>query len=65
MKSTQKQRDAQEIERAQAEYEAWRDEQIRLGMEDLDAGRVVDHETLMARLKAKIKRLEKKHAQAA
>ena len=29
-----------------AEYDAWRDEQIRLGLEDLDAGRVLSDEEL-------------------
>ncbi len=27
-----------------AEYAAWFDEQVRLGLEDIDAGRVVSHD---------------------
>lgn len=46
-------------------YEQWRDEQIKLGLADLDAGRVVSHEDVMKRGKALIERLKRKHAKAA
>lgn len=48
-----------------ADYEAWKEEQIRLGLEDFEQGRIVDHETVMARLRAKIQRYRKKNAKAA
>lgn len=33
-----------------AEYEAWYEEQVRLGMEDLDGGRVVSDEEATAHM---------------
>jgi predicted transcriptional regulator len=50
-----------------ADYEAWKEEQIRLGLEDFEAGRVVSHEEVMAGLDAIIKRYEAKerHEKAA
>lgn len=29
-----------------AEYEVWHDEQVRLGLEDIDAGRIVSHDEI-------------------
>lgn len=46
-------------------YEQWKDEQIQLGLDDLDAGRVLSHEEVMRRSEAHLRRLEKKHAKAA
>ena len=46
-------------------YDAWYDEQVRLGLEDIDAGRVIPHEEVVRRGKALLKRLERKHAKAA
>lgn len=43
---------------ARAEYEAWFDEQVRLGLEDIDAGRVVSDEAAteyMRRLREKLR----------
>lgn len=45
----------------QQTYENWYDEQIRLGLEDIKAGRVVSHEDFLKNLAAHMKRLEKKH----
>lgn len=47
------------------DYEAWKDEQIRLGIEDIEAGRVYSHEEVMKRSQARLKKLHKKHAKAA
>lgn len=46
-------------------YDEWYDEQIRLGLEDIEAGRVVSHEEVVRRGDAQLRRLEKKHAKAA
>ena len=46
-------------------YEQWKDEQIKLGLADLDAGRVISHEKFMRLSDEHLKRLRKKHAQAA
>ena len=46
-------------------YEAWYDEQVRLGLADIDAGRVVAHEEVVKRGEALLRRLERKHAKAA
>ncbi|MCC7310072.1 MAG: hypothetical protein IT510_02365 [Sulfuritalea sp.] len=46
-------------------YEQWKDEQVKLGLADLDAGRVLSHEEVMRRSEARLRRLEKKHAKAA
>lgn len=48
-----------------AEYEAWKDEQIRLGLEDFEHGRFFSHEEAVAQMDAHLKRLKKKHAKAA
>jgi len=48
-----------------ADYEAWKDEQIRLGIEDIEAGRVYSHEEVIKRSQARLKKLNKKHAKAA
>jgi predicted transcriptional regulator len=47
------------------EYEAWYDEQVRLGLEDIKAGRVVPHEEVMKRTDRLLARLEKKHGRKA
>lgn len=46
-------------------YEQWKDEQIKLGLADLDAGRVISHEQFMRLSDENLRRLRKKHAQAA
>lgn len=46
-------------------YEQWKDEQIKLGLADLDAGRVVSHADVVKRGKALVERLKRKHAKAA
>lgn len=56
MKSTSSKKKVAAAER-RAEYEAWYAEQVRLGIEDLDAGRVVSHEEAkkhMERFRAKL-----------
>ena len=53
-----------EITPAQA-YEEWYDEQIRLGLEDIEAGRVFSHEEVLKRGNEQIARLKHKYAKAA
>lgn len=48
-----------------AAYDAWYDEQIRLGLEDLEAGRVLSHEEVVKKSEEYLKQLEKKHARKA
>lgn len=48
-----------------AAYEAWYDEQVRLGLEDIEAGRVLSHEEVVKKSEALLKRLEKKYASKA
>ena len=45
-----------------AAYEAWYDEQVRLGLEDIEAGRVSSHEEVVKKLDRHMKSLEKKYA---
>jgi len=33
-----------------AEYDAWYEEQVRLGLEDIEAGRILRHEEVMIRM---------------
>lgn len=47
------------------DYDAWYDEQVRRGLEDIDAGRVLSHDEVVRRSEAQLKRLERKHAKAA
>lgn len=42
-------------------YDEWYDEQIRLGIEDIEAGRVVSHEEVMKRSNAHLAELKKKY----
>ncbi len=42
-------------------YEEWYDEQIRLGIEDIEAGRVISHEEFMKRSDAHLAELKKKY----
>ncbi len=44
----------------QKAYAAWYDEQVRLGIEDVDAGRVVSHAEAMRHWDELFKKLEKK-----
>jgi predicted transcriptional regulator len=44
-----------------AAYEAWYDEQVRLGLEDIKAGRVVTDEQAQKHWGRLLKKLEKKH----
>jgi predicted transcriptional regulator len=48
-----------------ADYEAWKEDQIRLGLEDFEKGRVFSHEEVVKRSEARLKKLEKKYAKAA
>lgn len=45
----------------QAAYEAWKDEQVRLGLEDIEAGNAISHEDAVKAMDAFMKKLEKKH----
>ncbi len=46
-------------------YDAWYDEQVRLGLEDIDAGRVVSHEQYRQTMADFMKKLAKKHGRKA
>lgn len=54
-----------EKSRKLAEYEAWYTEQIQMGIDDLDAGRSISHEEVVARSKKRLAALEKKHGKTA
>ena len=47
-----------------ADYEAWYDEQIRLGLEDIEAGRVYSHEEVKQHVNALFAQLAEEDAQA-
>lgn len=42
-------------------YEEWYDEQIRLGIEDIEAGRIISHEEVIKRSDAHLAELKKKY----
>lgn len=42
-------------------YEEWFDEQVRLGIEDIEVGRVISHEEFMKRSDAHLAELKKKY----
>lgn len=46
-------------------FEQWKAEQIKLGLDDLDAGRVLSHEEFMRQSDAHLKRLARKYGKAA
>ncbi len=46
-------------------YAQWKEQQIQLGLDDLDAGRVISHEEFTRRSNARLKRLIKKHGATA
>jgi len=49
-----------------AEYEAWYDEQVRLGLEDIEAGQVVSHEEVKRHFDKRFKQhAGRQHKQAA
>jgi predicted transcriptional regulator len=48
-----------------AAYEAWYAEQIRLGVEEIEAGLAIPHEEVMAKIRKKLDALKRKHAKAA
>jgi hypothetical protein len=48
-----------------ADYEAWKEEQIRLGLEDFEQGRFCSHEEAEKQIEATMRRLKKKYAKAA
>ena len=50
----------QEPTAKQKAYDAWYDEQVRLGIEDVDAGRVVSHAEAMRHWDDLFQKLEKK-----
>ncbi|MDO9227188.1 MAG: hypothetical protein Q8M09_16075 [Pseudomonadota bacterium] len=49
----------------QQAYENWYDQQVRMGLEDIEAGRVVSHENFLENLAAHMKGLEKKYGDKA
>ncbi len=49
----------------QQAYDAWYDEQIKLGLDDLDAERVVSHAEFLKHTADLMRKLERKHDQAA
>ena len=46
---------------AAKDYEAWYEEQVRLGLDDLDAGRVVSSENAEKHFERTLKQLDRKH----
>lgn len=48
-----------------AQYEAWYDAQVRLGLEDIEAGRLLSHEEVVKRGQEQIARLKRQHVKAA
>lgn len=46
-------------------YDAWKLEQIRLGLDDIEAGRIISNEEVERRSAAHLKRLAKKYDKAA
>ncbi|MFA5916040.1 MAG: hypothetical protein WC830_21045 [Burkholderiales bacterium] len=49
------------VNEAARDYEAWYEEQIRLGLDDLDAGRVVSSEEAEKHFERTLKQLDRKH----
>jgi predicted transcriptional regulator len=43
------------------DYEVWYEEQVRLGLDDLDAGRMVSSEEAKKHFERTLKQLERKH----
>lgn len=46
-------------------YEAWYDEQVRLGLEDIEAGRVLTNEEVERHTDRLFKKFERKHGHKA
>jgi predicted transcriptional regulator len=46
---------------AAKDYETWYEEQVRLGLDDLDAGRMVSSEEAEKHFERTLKQLERKH----
>ena len=46
---------------AAKDYEAWYEEQVRLGLDDLNAGRTVSSEEAEKHFESTLKQLERKH----
>ncbi len=46
-------------------HEAWYDEQVRLGLEDIEAGRLVSHDEALIHMERTLAELEKQHAHKA
>lgn len=49
------------VNEAAKDYEAWYAEQVRLGLDDLDAGRVVSSEEAEKHFERTLKQLDRKH----
>lgn len=52
---------AKPVNEAAEDYEAWYEEQVRLGLDDLDAGRVVSSEEAEKHFESTLKQLDRKH----
>jgi predicted transcriptional regulator len=61
MQSAKQSPRAAEKARKLAEYEAWYVEQIQMGIEDADAGRVISHEQMISESNKRLAALTKKH----
>jgi predicted transcriptional regulator len=48
-----------------SDYDRWKTDQIKLGLDDIDAGRVMTHAEFMKQSDAHLKRLARKHAKVA
>lgn len=48
-----------------AAYEAWHDEQVRLGVQDIESGRIVSHEDVEKQTAELLGKLESKHGREA
>lgn len=49
----------------EAAYRSWFDEQVRLGIEDADAGNLHSDEAVRKHFEARVKKLDARHRQAA
>lgn len=49
------------VNEATKDYEAWYEEQVRLGLDDLDTGRMVSSEEAEKHFERTLKQLERKH----
>jgi|JFJP01.1.fsa_nt_gi predicted transcriptional regulator len=48
-----------------ARHDAWYDEQVKSGLEDIEAGRTISHEDVVKKSAELLKQLEQEHGQKA